>query len=401
LSGLVFETLTRIDENGRLQPGLASYWSTPNGGARWEFLLRTKVQLHDGSELTPLVVAKSLAQAQIPGCKLLTASNGVIVDCEQPQASLPIALAQAKYAIATVDRNDNAVGTGPYRLDKRDADSFLLRANEDYWNGRPYVDTVELSTAKTFRDQMTDFSLDRADVVEVGTEQYRRAIEQRVRVNVSRPAETVLLVVNSASTPLRDQRLRQVISLAIDRSAIHSVIYQRQGEVASGLLPNWLTGFAFLFPASQNLGRARDLKNEVGQVPALTISYDPADPLERLIAERVALNVRDAGITMNAIAENGTSFDLKIAHWMVPSLDADSARNDLVRRFNIMPAMTGASIDTLYANERTALQTFTVIPLVHVPRMTAVKDRLQNFEQTPAGQLLFDELWVGPREVHP
>src|SRR6185369_3606795 len=246
---------------------LASYWSTPNGGARWEFLLRSRVQLHDGTELTPLVVAKALAQAQIPGCKLLTASNGVVVECDQPQPSLPVVLAQAKYAIATVDKNQNAVGTGPYKIDKRDTDGFSLRANDDYWNGRPYVDAVDLGTGRSFRDQMADFSLDRADLVEVGAEQFRRAAEQRVRVDVSRPAETILLVVNTTRTPLRDQRLRQAISLAIDRSAIHSVIYQRQGEVASGLLPNWMTGYAFLFPSAQDLSRARQLKAEVGQVP--------------------------------------------------------------------------------------------------------------------------------------
>ena len=401
LSGLVFETLTRIDENGQLQPGLASYWSTPNNGARWEFLLRQNVQLHDGSEMTPLTVAKSLAQAQVPGCKVLTASNGVIVDCDQPQPGVPMALAQPPYAIATVDKNQNAIGTGPYRIDKRTGDTFSLRANDEYWNGRPYLDAVELNTSKPFRDQMTEFSFDRADVVEVGTEQYRRAVDQRMHVELSRPAETVLLIVNPGTPILHDQRLRQAISLAIDRNAIHAVIYQRQGEVAAGLLPNWMTGYSFLFPSTQDLGKARQLKSEVGQVPTLTISYDTGDPLERLIAERVALNLRDTGISANTAAGNNASTDLRIAHNIISSPDAFTALNDVLRRFTIMPVVNSGSLESLYSDERTALQTFTAIPLVHVPRIAAIKDRVRDFKQTPNGDWLLDEVWLAKREERP
>src|SRR6185369_8194248 len=135
-------------------------------------------------------------------------------------------------------------------------------------------------------------------------------------------------------------------------------IYQRQGEVASGLLPNWMTGYAFLFPSAQDISRARQLKAEVGQVPALTIGYDPGDSLEKLIAERAALNLRDAGINLNAVADNGGSPDLRIAHWMVPSVDTGSALNELVQRFNVMPLVNSNSIDAFYFNEHTALQTF-------------------------------------------
>src|SRR4051794_1170092 len=144
LTGLVFETLVTTDGGGRPAPGLASYWSSPNNGYRWEFLLRNGVQFHDGTTATPIIVAQSLAQVAIPGCKVLTASNGVVVDCESTQPSLPALLAQPKFAIASTSSDGRAVGTGPYRIDKREPGRFSLTANDEYWGGRPYLDSVEM-----------------------------------------------------------------------------------------------------------------------------------------------------------------------------------------------------------------------------------------------------------------
>lgn len=402
LSGMVFETLVTMDDSGRLAPGLASYWSSPNHGYRWEFLLRSGVQYHDGPPVTPLSVAKSLAQMAIPGCKLLTASNGVIVDCEAAQSNLPAMLAQPHYAIASTSSDGQAVGTGPFRIDKREPGHFSLKANDDYWGGRPYLDAMELSTARITRDQMTDFTLDRADVIEVGSEQLRRAQQERIRVEISRPSETVLLIVNSAKPELRDVRLRQAISLAIDRASIQNVIFQRQGEVAGSLLPNWLTGYAFLFSAAQDIARARQLRMDVGQVPPIAIGYDPGDPVERLIAERVALNVRDIGLTMNAVATSGASSDIRIERSALTSLDPAVALNGVATKFEIMPPTNSASVGSLYTNERAAVQMYTAIPLVHLPRMTALKERIRNWNNSPMGDWRFSDVWLAPRrEGHP
>ena len=152
--------------------------------------------------------------------------------------------------------------------------------------------------------------------------------------------------MNSTKPELRDIRLRQALSLAIDRSAIHNVIFQRQGEVAGGLLPNWMTGYAFLFPAAQDIARARQLRIEVGNIPSITIAYDIADPLERLIAERIALNVRDIGINMQAVAGNGASSDLRLIRLALASVDPATALNGIVEQVNILPAANSPSLES-------------------------------------------------------
>ena len=91
-----------------------------------------------------------------------------------------------------------------------------------------------------------------------------------------------------------DARVREALALAVDRSAIHAVLLQRQGEVSGALLPQWLSGYAFLFPAAADLGRARQLASG-----ARPITLGVSDAAARPIAERIALNARDAGLAVS------------------------------------------------------------------------------------------------------
>lgn len=398
LAGLVFETLVATDDNGRLTPALAASWSTSNGGYRWDFIIRSGVQFHDGTPLTALAVANALAKTTIPGCKLRQGGNLVQVECDSAHPNLPALLAQSHYLIFSPTAAGDAVGTGPFRMEKRDSGHFTLKANDDYWAGRPYLDSIELTTGRNPRDQWADFTLDRADVVELPPDQLRRAQQDRTRIDLSRPAKTVYLVISSSKPELRDIRLRQAIALAIDRSAIHNVIFQRQGEVAGGLLPNWMTGYAFLFPAVQDLARARQLRVEVGNIPALTLAYDVADPMERLIAERIALNVRDIGINTQTVAGSSSS-DLRLKHVALTSSDAATALNGVVETLDIMPPANSPTLESLYSNERAAVQTYTAMPLVHLPKIAAMKDRVRNWTSSPTGNWRLEDVWVTPRLI--
>ncbi len=397
LAGYVFETLVTTDAAGRFVPDLATSWAASNGGTHWEFTLRKGVQFQDGSPLTPNAAAKWLAHTEVPGCKAFATAEGVSFNCDASRSDLPALLSQPKYLIASEAGNNKAFGTGPYRIEKLELNRIQLRANDDYWGGRPYLDALEIAPGKNPRDQITDFALDRADLIEVASDQLRRTQQDHMRTDVSRPSETVYLVINSTKPELRDVRLRQAISLSIDRAAIHNVIFQRQGEVASSLLPNWLTGYAFLFPAAPDLPRAKQMRMEVGNVATIMIGYDIADPLERLIAERVALNVREIGVNMQAVASNTSSADIRLRHVALPSPDGATALNGILDELSIMPAANSQSLEVLYNNERAAVQTYTAIPLVHLPRVTAMKDRIRNWTSSPIGEWKLDDVWVTPR----
>ena len=63
----VFESLTAVDSNQRVQPALASNWETLNGGKRVVFHLRPGLTFSDGSALTADDVVKSWMRVLTPG----------------------------------------------------------------------------------------------------------------------------------------------------------------------------------------------------------------------------------------------------------------------------------------------------------------------------------------------
>src|SRR5213075_1461718 len=79
VSMLMFDTLVTLDENLRIQPGLAMAWQTSAGNQRWQLQIRPGVKFHDGTALSAEVAASSLRAAN-PGWKVSTeGASGVVV----------------------------------------------------------------------------------------------------------------------------------------------------------------------------------------------------------------------------------------------------------------------------------------------------------------------------------
>lgn len=388
LVGLVFETLVTVDDKGQFQPAIATSWTSNNGGRRWDFMLRPGVLFHDGQmcDLSRLQQFFS-NQPSIPA-RVRATGDRLIFESETPQPNLPALLSLPRYAITELTGDRTAIGTGPFLLDHRSGLVFSLVANDHYWGGRPYLDGIELTTSRDLRDQMNDFLLDRAAVIEVAPEQLRRAQQDRLRLSISRPSETIFLVADPARAELNEPRLRQAIALTIDRAAIHNVIFQHQGEIAYGLVPNWLTGYEFLLWSTPNLLQARQLLTGLRLPATITIGYDPRDASSRLIAERIALNARDIGLEMQPVAGSG---DLRLRYLELPSANAAVALDDVFDQFGI--AAPAASQST-YQSERDALATYLAIPLVHLPRITALKGRVRDWRASPESRWHFGDVWL-------
>ncbi len=64
----VYETLTRYNnETEKVEPLLATEWTTTEDGLTWEFTLRDNVTFHDGSKLTGEAVKKSIERTKTMG----------------------------------------------------------------------------------------------------------------------------------------------------------------------------------------------------------------------------------------------------------------------------------------------------------------------------------------------
>ena len=131
----------------------------------------------------------------------------------------------------------------------------VFTADENAPGGRPFLDTIEIQMARSLRDQSVDLELGKTDIVELGPNELRRQVAGR-KVWPSSPVRLMALVFGPRIT---DVRVREALALAVDRTAIQSVLLQRQGEISGALLPQWLTGYAFLFDAAADMPKAQSL----------------------------------------------------------------------------------------------------------------------------------------------
>ena len=255
--------------------------------------------------------------------------------------------------------------------------------------GRPFLDTVDVQLGRSLREQAIDLELGKADVVEIAPSEVRRITPPR-RVWSSAPVRLMALVFGAR---VDDARIREGSRPAVDRAAILNVLLQRQGEISGALLPQWLSGYAFLFSPAADLARARAL---VAGLPpsARTLSLGVEDPAWQPIAARIALNARDAGLERIGGRHHG-------ARGREAGGDADRLRRPGPRagRRGLVAGLAGAapadSPDAEYRAERALLEGFRVIPLFHLPYLYGVGPRVKGGPGiSPLGEWRFEPLWL-------
>ena len=395
---LVGETLTTIDDKGQVQPALALRWETLNGGRRWQFWLRPGIKFHDGSILSATAVAQALSASSCKNCpwrSARAAGETVIFESESPMPLLPAQLSGTRYAVTKIGDDGAVIGTGPFRVQSTNAGATVLKSFDDYWQAAPFLDRIELAGGRTLRDQWLDLSVGRADVVEVPADQVRRAQQERIRIAPTDDINLIALTIESGNSALQDVRIRQAISESIDRSSLLNVIFQRQGETTGTLLPNWLTGFGPLFPSTRNLDHARELRGQwIAPIPPLTIGYDPAETTSQLLAERIALNIREIGITVQAVARMQNA-DMYVRRATLPSMDASVALEGLATELR-----TGAGTpddttpEAVFRRESVILTDYRAVPLLYVPDAYATSERVHNWRLAANGSLALTEVWT-------
>jgi ABC-type transport system substrate-binding protein len=399
LSFLMFETLVTADAGGRLYPGLAASWQAPSGptleNQRWQFQLRRKVKFHDGTSLTAELVVASLRVAN-PAWKIASEKDSVIIELEAANPELPEELALPRNAIVKRESGGKLTGTGPFHIsDWQPGKKLVLAAEEDYWKGRPYLDAIEIEMGRSFHDQLIALELGKADLVEVVAEQsHRVAIEGRP-VTVSEPVELIALLFAHDAQTSAEKSLRDALALSVDRGSIRSVLLQGAGQPAGSVLPNWMTGYGFVFPADADLVRARHALDEVKVVPAWTIEYDPGDSISHLLAERIALNARDAGLTLQPTT--AVTADLRVTRIPLVASDPWIALSEITAAAGLVrPAADGGSVEELYTAEQTILATQRIVPLFHLPAAHAVSTSLRDWKPSVDGSWNLADVWLTP-----
>jgi nickel transport system substrate-binding protein len=131
---LLFETLVRLGDDGRIVPGLATAWRIEDGGKRFVFTLREGARFHDGTVVDAEAVRLHFARwVGLPEHAWIVASERIVdvkaasarelvITLSEPTALLPDLCVVNPCAISApscFDREGRlvaAIGSGPYRL---------------------------------------------------------------------------------------------------------------------------------------------------------------------------------------------------------------------------------------------------------------------------------------------
>ena len=186
-----------------------------------------------------------------------------------------------------------------------------------------------------------------------------------------------------------------------------AVLLQRLAEPADALVPRWLSGYAplFAFDRGPTLSRAAIAALPLDQ-RELTLRVDASDPLAHAIADRIAVDAREIGFTLKVQAPAGLAPrpDARLVRVRVPNTSPDRALAALIERIANRDGSTvhatlppSATLDAVYQAERQLLERSVIVPIVHVPEIYGLSDRVATWNRpavSGSGAWNFADVWL-------
>jgi peptide/nickel transport system substrate-binding protein len=429
LAELIFDRLVSLDNYGRFQPQLATEWTHDSSAKRWQFTLRQGVKFSDGSLLAPGDVVTALQPLLANSVQISATATGVVIQCANPANDLLEQLASGSYFVYRSDEQGNLVGTGAFVLENAasnasraekfasdaavpQAQHLKFRFNELCWSGRPFLAGIEVTLGVPPLRALLDSQLGKADLAEISEDTARRAQQSNVKLWVSSPLTLYAVKFAAPAKSANDRTLREALSLSLDRNAMARVLLQKQAEAAPSFLPQWLSGYAFLFDTESNLERAKELRaslpaSSLGAAQPLRVSLDVNSDLSKLIAERVVVNARAAGLTLQTVsrsaaraANDGTAAkvdsEAQLVSWRYTSLSPREALESFAAtsHWEIPQGGVPVDADARYAWEKRMMEEKNILPLVAVPDFAALDSRVRNWSPSAWGEWHLADVWL-------
>ncbi len=340
----IYEPLVGRDEKFALEPRLALSWTPLDGGKGWRFKLRPNVKFHDGSPFSADDVVFNVTRAMhplsahksaLPNVTGARKVDDLTVDLltTEPTPVLPLALFNLRLiskAWAVKNRVENpqdykgkeetystrnANGTGPYKLVKWEPDSqVMLAAFDGYYGKRGNVTTATYFTVSSAATRVAALLSGEMDLVidpavqdldrlrnspAVKVEQAMGLAEQFLGFDYK--SDKLLHGDAGGKNPFRDPRVRQAVSLAIDKNALVAKVMRNTGSTGKSLYTSAVDGYDKRFDGATpyDPARAKALLKEAGYPNGFSVVLDcstqqPADSIGQAITgmlSRVGIRV--------------------------------------------------------------------------------------------------------------
>jgi peptide/nickel transport system substrate-binding protein len=245
-AALIFETLTRLGDDGKPVAGLALSWEHSADFKTWTYKLRPGVTFQDGSPFNAQAVAFNYQRMTDPNnhCRCLFYISFIdhvdaaddltlVFHLKYPQPNLPALQApatannviQSSKAIAELKEgyNRHPVGTGPFQVKSwQSGDRIVLERNANYWDkARPYLDQV---TIRPLPDNTARFaSVQSGETDIIWTDRAEDILKAKkisgLAVHEYAGSGAQVYAFNTKAPPFDDVRVRQAVRLALDLKA--------------------------------------------------------------------------------------------------------------------------------------------------------------------------------------
>jgi len=275
----LFDPLIARDAQQRPVPALALSWA-PVNDTQWELKLRPDVKFHDGSPFTAEDVVFTFERAakvpnspapftmitrQITRLEILDPLT-LRITTGQPAPLLPFNLAGLPIlshiaaaggapegkTTAALDRGEGLVGTGPFKFVEwnRGTDLVLAR-NDDYWGPKPAWSKVTFRMLARADQRLAALRAGDVDLIEEPPTSDLPALRKDAKLTLVEAVSNRVIFValdqfaepspgipnTNGKNPLKDRRVRQALSFAIDRKAIADKVMDGAAQPAGDLLP--------------------------------------------------------------------------------------------------------------------------------------------------------------------
>lgn len=270
----VYETLVTVDQDNKLQPGLATSWKTSDDGLTVTLTLQSGVTFSNGHTLDASDAVWSLQQnvtnkvADVDELGNLASvanpnATTVVITLAKPNPTLLRALSGRLGIVydsesSSADYQRKAIGPGPFTVADFQPGHSLKLARSDTYHGTKaasnVVEFMQYSDADALSKALTDGSLDMAAPVSAST---ATGLNGKDGLTVKEGATTdkVLLAYNNGTDSLlSDEQARKAFRYQIDAAGIASAQPDAAGALGgpiSLLEPGYedLTG---LYPHDEN-----------------------------------------------------------------------------------------------------------------------------------------------------
>ena len=306
------EGLALPGEDGRMQPRLAEGWTPGNDGRSLTITLRPNAKFHDGSSVDAKAVAGTLPDA------LRAYMGPVYSDVEYVRASAAGAVElgfrkASPFLLESLEAviqkpGSTVVGTGAFVAAPIVNSTTEMRANAEYYLGRPVVDTIHVESYPSVRSAWAEMLRGRIDFLyEVGADALD-SMEKSSTVSVFTFTQRFqfVIVLNQESQVMRSPEIRRALNQGIDRAAVVRSALNGSGVASSGLvwprswaLPPDLPKFEFDPKAAADaVGRATH--TTAGKAKKLHFTcLVPPDTVNERIAIEVKRQLASVGVDMD------------------------------------------------------------------------------------------------------